>query len=97
MARSPRRGERSWESRGSVGVGLDALRDRGVGVLEEARPLEVKQGTLIVLDGLLPHYSGANRSERSRHAYTLHLIDGVCRYPDDNWLRRAPEMPLRGF
>lgn len=65
--------------------------------LDEALPLEVKQGTLVVLDGLLPHYSGPNRSGRSRHAYTLHLIDGACRYPDDNWLRRAPDMPLRGF
>ena len=59
--------------------------------------LEAKRGTLVALHGLLPHYSGANRSARSRHAYTLHLIDGACRYPADNWLRRGPEMPLKGF
>ena len=59
--------------------------------------LEAKQGTLIVLHGLLPHYSGPNRSDRSRHAYTLHVIDGACRYPADNWLRRGTELPLRGF
>jgi phytanoyl-CoA hydroxylase len=59
--------------------------------------LEAKRGTLVALHGLLPHYSGANRSARSRHAYTLHVIDGACRYPADNWLRRGPEMPLRGF
>ena len=50
-----------------------------------------------MLHGLLPHLSGANRSARSRHAYTLHVIDGNARYPADNWLQRAPELPLRGF
>jgi len=60
-------------------------------------PLEARQGTLIVLHGLLPHLSGPNRSNRSRHAYALHVIDGRARYSEDNWLRRAPDMPLRGF
>src|SRR5919112_1246286 len=66
---------------------------------DEARlaPLEVRKGTLIVLHGLLPHMSRANRSPRSRHAYSLHVVDGQCLYPEDNWLRRAPEMPPRGF
>jgi phytanoyl-CoA hydroxylase len=62
-----------------------------------AVPLEARRGTLIVLHGQLPHLSSANRSAKSRHAYTLHLIDGACRYAPDNWLVRAPEMPLRGF
>jgi phytanoyl-CoA hydroxylase len=60
-------------------------------------PLEVPKGTLVVLDGLLPHGSAPNRSARSRHAYALHVIDGRARYSPDNWLRRGPEMPLRGF
>ncbi|HEV2669417.1 MAG TPA: phytanoyl-CoA dioxygenase family protein [Blastocatellia bacterium] len=60
-------------------------------------PLEVSQGALIILHGLLPHLSYANRSTKSRHAYTLHVIDGACEYKSDNWLRRAPDMPLRGF
>jgi phytanoyl-CoA hydroxylase len=60
-------------------------------------PLEVSQGALIILHGLLPHSSHANRSAKSRQAYTLHVIDGVCEYRSDNWLRRAPDMPLRGF
>jgi len=60
-------------------------------------PLEVSQGALIILHGLLPHLSHANRSAKSRHAYTLHVIDGACEYGNDNWLRRAPDMPLRGF
>lgn len=60
-------------------------------------PLEVTKGSLIVLHGLLPHKSLANRSPRSRHAYTLHLIDANGRYAQDNWLQRPVEMPLRGF
>jgi phytanoyl-CoA hydroxylase len=60
-------------------------------------PLEVKRGTLIILNGLLPHLSYANRSGKSRHAYTLHVIDGECHYPEENWLRRSVGMPARGF
>ena len=60
-------------------------------------PLEVPKGTLIVLHGLLPHRSSPNRSAKSRHAYTLHVIDARARYSPDNWLRRAPDMPLLGF
>jgi len=64
---------------------------------EGALALEARRGTLILLHGQLPHLSGPNRSAKSRHAYTLHVIDGACRYLPDNWLQRAPEMPLRGF
>ena len=60
-------------------------------------PLEVSKGTLIVLHGLLPHRSFENRSPRSRHAYTLHLIGAEAKYPADNWLQRSETMPLRGF
>src|SRR2546422_5792286 len=42
--------------------------------------LEVEKGTLIVLDPLLPHLSRENRSARSRHAYTLHIIDASVHY-----------------
>jgi len=59
--------------------------------------LEAVKGSLIVLHGLLPHYSGPNTSDRSRHAYTLHVIDGECRYLPDNWLIRGPNLPLRAL
>lgn len=64
---------------------------------EGLAPLEAAKGTLVLLHGRLPHRSGANLSDRSRHAYALHLIDGACRYSPDNWLQRAADMPLRGF
>lgn len=59
-------------------------------------PLEAKRGTLVVLDGALPHRSGPNLSDKSRHAYTIHAIDGSADYLVDNWLQR-PTLPLRGF
>ena len=51
-------------------------------------PIEARQGTLVALHGFCPHLSGANRSDRSRHAYTLHAVERGARYPEDNWLRR---------
>lgn len=64
---------------------------------EDLLPLAAKTGDLVVLHGQLPHRSAANRSARSRQAYTLHLIDGTATYSADNWLQRAADMPLRGF
>ena len=58
-------------------------------------PLEVSEGTLIVLHGSLPHMSKENRSEKSRHAYAIHSIDGVCKYPAENWLQRPTTMPFQ--
>ncbi len=63
---------------------------------EEPVAIEVRRGTLVVLHGLLPHASSANRSSRPRQAYALHLIDGRAAYSVDNWLQR-PDFPLRGF
>ena len=64
---------------------------------ENLHPLEVEKGTLIVLHPQLPHLSRENRSAKSRHAYTLHLIDASVNYPNDNWLQRSADMPSRGF
>ena len=64
---------------------------------DDGVPLEAEAGTVVVLHGLLPHWSAPNTSSTSRHAYTLHVIDGTAHYPADNWLQRAPDMPLRGF
>ena len=72
---------------------FDAAPFRDVGQV----PIEAPAGTLVLLHGLLPHRSGTNRSDRSRHAYSIHLIDGASAYPEDNWLRRGPDLPLRGF
>jgi phytanoyl-CoA hydroxylase len=60
-------------------------------------PAEAPAGTLVVFDGRAPHLSGPNRSDRSRHAYTLHVIDRSCHYPASNWLQRSDDLPFRGF
>ncbi len=64
---------------------------------ENLQPLEVEKGTLIILHGLLPHLSRENRSPKSRHAYTLHVIDASSDYPASNWLQRSSELSWRGF
>lgn len=64
--------------------------------LDNLQCLEAKRGTLVLLDGAVPHLSAANTSDRPRHAYTIHTIDGAANYLDDNWLQR-PTLPLRGF
>lgn len=60
-------------------------------------PLPVERGSVIVLHGFLPHMSKENLSPKSRHAYTLHVTSQHDRYASDNWLRRPPHMPFRGF
>ena len=80
-------------SRGTV---TDVLDDTPYPV-DDLVPLEAAAGTLIALHGTLPHWSASNTSDRSRHAYTMHLIDGTADYLADNWLQREPDLPLRGF
>ena len=87
---------RFFRSESGVGTEMEIFDDTP---WEESKlvPLEVKAGTMVVLHGLLPHMSFANRSARTRHAYTMHLIEGQADYPEWNWLQRSPEIPLRGF
>ena len=59
-------------------------------------PLEAERGTLVLLNGTLPHLSGPNTSDKPRHAYTIHAIDALAHYPADNWLQR-PNLVMSGF
>ncbi len=59
--------------------------------------LEAPKGTLVVIHGLVPHSSAANTSARSREAYALHMIDRTAEWSADNWLKRAADMPVKGF
>ena len=65
--------------------------------LERLVPAEAKAGAMVIFDGRAPHLSAANRSDKSRHAYTLHVIEKLSHYPADNWLQRSAHLPLRGF
>ncbi len=88
--------ERSRRTSDGTGSYMETLDDTPFPT-DHAVALPAKAGTLVVLHGLLPHWSAPNTSNKSRHAYTLHVIDGTATYADDNWLQRGPDMPLRGF
>lgn len=62
-----------------------------------AVPVEVKAGTLVCFNGLLPHYSAPNTSDKARHAYTLHITDTACEYAPENWIQRSKDFPVGGF
>ncbi|KAK0399745.1 hypothetical protein QR680_003193 [Steinernema hermaphroditum] len=48
----------------------------------------IKRGSLVLIHGLVAHKSEPNTSEKSRHAYTFHIVDSHntvwCK---DNWLQ----------
>ncbi|QUS56427.1 phytanoyl-CoA dioxygenase family protein [Pseudovibrio brasiliensis] len=64
---------------------------------EDAAPLVAPKGTLVILHGLVPHKSAPNRSDKSRHAYAVHMVDGTAKWSDDNWIVRAKDKPMHGF
>ena len=83
---------RSWfhRKKGCGGTEFQTL-DSSPYDVKDAVPFEVGKGACIVLDGMLPHYSLPNKSNRSRQAYTVHTISGNAYYPEQNWLRRKRE------
>jgi len=64
--------------------------------IDQAVPIEAEPGTLVLLNGALPHWSDVNASDKPRQAYTLHIIDGAAEWDEHNWLQR-PDMAFRGF
>ena len=75
---------------------MDKLGDKDWDMSREVA-LTAPKGTLVVLHGAAPHRSAPNTSPRSREAFALHVIDRKAKWGADNWLRRAPDMPVRGF
>eukprot|EP00850_Spirogloea_muscicola_P002055 SM000008S22144 [mRNA] locus=s8:71969:74695:+ [translate_table: standard] len=61
-------------------------------------PVEVKAGSLMLLHGALVHTSYENKSPKSRHAYSVHIIESNrCAYAAENWLHRRPDFPLEAL
>ena len=77
-------------------AGPDLRADAGINSLHGVGASEAPRGTLVLLNGTLPHRSGPNLSDKPRHAYTVHVIDGQAIYLDDNWLQR-PQLAMSGF
>jgi phytanoyl-CoA hydroxylase len=55
---------------------------------EEALAVEVPAGSLVIFHDHMPHYSSQNRSDQSRHAFTMHFADSRSSWSDRNWLQR---------
>ncbi|KAL0539602.1 hypothetical protein IC582_023818 [Cucumis melo] len=56
-------------------------------------PIEVKAGSLVVIHGDVIHQSFENQSPKSRHAYSLHVVDTEgCVWAQDNWIRRKVQL-----
>ncbi|CAF2041928.1 unnamed protein product [Brassica rapa subsp. trilocularis] len=49
-------------------------------------PIEMKPGSIIAIHGDLIHQSFENLSPKSRHAYSLHVVESDgCKWAQDNW------------
>ena len=76
---------RRWGRRPDGRVTFD--RDLPAYDLDRFVPLEVPGGALVLLHGALVHFSHENASPRSRHAYSMHVVEGGPghAYARDNW------------
>ncbi|KAI3442804.1 uncharacterized protein J3R85_001080 [Psidium guajava] len=92
-----------WAIPGSHKNGLVRRFIRGEGGVSFDRPsptydkkdfvaIEVKAGSLVLLHGDLIHQSFENQSSKSRHAYSIHVVDtDGCKWAQSNWIRRKVE------
>eukprot|EP00873_Tetraselmis_striata_P005355 jgi/Tetstr1/425619/TSEL_016039.t1 len=61
--------------------------------MAEFQPLEMRAGSLVVLHGENVHYSSPNTSDISRHAYSMHMVEGAqgVAWAPDNWAQRGAD------
>ncbi|XP_065576682.1 phytanoyl-CoA dioxygenase domain-containing protein 1-like isoform X2 [Artemia franciscana] len=58
-------------------------------------PAPCKKGSCIVIHGQVVHKSEQNRSSKSRHIYTFHVLEEKdVKYPTDNWLQPTSSLPF---
>ncbi len=74
-----------WTKREGVLTDLDRSPWPGI---DEAVAVEVPLGSVVIFHDHMPHYSSQNRSEFSRHAFTLHVAEKTARWSGGNWLQR---------
>ncbi|XP_045458653.1 phytanoyl-CoA dioxygenase domain-containing protein 1 [Melitaea cinxia] len=59
-------------------------------------PVPVSKGTCILIHGHVVHRSAQNKSEKSRHAYTFHVVERQDNtYSPDNWLQEGENAPFQ--
>ena len=76
--------EVDWSSR----TGTLKRLDETPWALEKAVPMEVKAGSAVFFSDRMPHYSSQNTSNKSRHAFTLHVSETDSDWPATNWIQR---------
>lgn len=64
---------------------------------EEFVALEMEPGDAVVLHAAVVHMSEDNTSDRSRHAYSLHLVEGMEVYDERSWLQRGEDCEAGPF
>ena len=80
-----------WHTRRGT---LETIHEQPWPTVEEAVPLEVPAGSLVLFSDHMPHYSSANRSDQSRLALTLHAADRSAHWDAANWLQRPTLAPF---
>ncbi|XP_046956183.1 phytanoyl-CoA dioxygenase domain-containing protein 1 isoform X2 [Lynx rufus] len=71
-------------------LGSEPARDNSLFV-----PTPVRRGALILIHGEVVHKSEQNLSDRSRHAYTFHLMEALGTvWSPENWLQPTAELPF---
>ncbi|KAL4938469.1 hypothetical protein BDV06DRAFT_225952 [Aspergillus oleicola] len=75
--------------------GLEVEEDSGEGELGEPEVSTIKAGSLVLIHGNVLHKSERNTGDKSRYAYTFHVIEGGegWEYDGRNWL----QPPEKGF
>uniref|UniRef100_A0AAV1TMJ7 Phytanoyl-CoA dioxygenase n=1 Tax=Peronospora matthiolae TaxID=2874970 RepID=A0AAV1TMJ7_9STRA len=64
--------------------------------LSKSQPLRTNKGDLVLLHSAFVHYSNANRSLQSRHAYSIHVVEShKVDYGRDNWLQPTDNVPFK--
>ncbi len=80
-----------WKRREGALTDIDRTPWPGI---DEAVAVEVPLGSVVIFHDHMPHYSSENRSDFSRHAFTLHVAEKASRWSNSNWLQRRT---LGGF
>lgn len=73
-----------------VDVEYDTSTDLPEDKEEDYKVVECKAGSLILIHNSVLHKSENNVSNKSRFAYTFHVIDGTTEYDKLNWLQVPP-------
>ncbi|KAF0684467.1 Aste57867_23563 [Aphanomyces stellatus] len=63
--------------------------------ITHGEPILTKKGDLVLLHNAFVHYSHANTSPASRHAYSVHIVEShETAYPATNWLQFPKGVPF---